>query len=210
MRNKIGVLDLQGGVLEHLTHLEALGLEPVRVKTATDLNQLAGLILPGGESTCLSKLLSIFGMDVAIVNAFNDGMMIWGTCAGAILIAKEIENEKTHLALMDITVNRNAFGSQLDSFHETAMIPAISETPLELTFIRAPQIVRTGMGVAILHTTNNAITAAESDRCLATSFHPELSESTAFHKYFALKCGLTISTDSTKVAATAWTHLRQQ
>lgn len=210
MRNKIGVLDLQGGVLEHLTHLEALGLAPVRVKKNTDLNQLAGLILPGGESTCLSRLLSIFGMDVAIVNAFNDGMMIWGTCAGAILIAKEIEHEKPHLALMDITVNRNAFGSQLDSFCETAVIPAVSETPLELTFIRAPKIVKTGKGITILHTTNNTITAAESDRCLATSFHPELSESTAFHKYFALKCGLTISLDITKVASTAWTHLRQQ
>lgn len=210
MRNKIGVLDLQGGVLEHLTHLEALGLEPVRVKTTANLDHLAGLILPGGESTCLSRLLSIFELDVAIIKAFNDGMMIWGTCAGAILIAKEIENETTHLALMDITVNRNAFGSQLDSFNETAVIPSVSETPLELTFIRAPQIVKTGSGVKVLHTTNNAITAAESDRCLATSFHPELSESTAFHKYFALKCGLDISSNNATVASTAWTHLRQQ
>lgn len=204
MRNKIGVLDLQGGVLEHLTHLEALGLEPVAVKKAEHLNELAGIIFPGGESTCMIRLLRIFDMEKPIKEAFADGMKIWGTCAGAILIANEVKGEAPNLALMDITVDRNAFGPQIDSFHERAVISAISEEPLELTFIRAPQITAVGEDVKVLHTTNGIVTAAETDNCLATSFHPELSGSTAFHKYFAEKCGLTVSDVKDDVSVRAW------
>ncbi|HPE86217.1 MAG: pyridoxal 5'-phosphate synthase glutaminase subunit PdxT [Bacteroidia bacterium] len=206
MRDKIGVLDLQGGVQEHLTHLEALGLEPVRVKKATDLDNLAGLILPGGESTCLARLITIFELRTPIIHAFSSGMKIWGTCAGAILIAKTIKNETPHLALMDITVDRNAFGPQVNSFQETALLPEIAPTPLTLTFIRAPQITHTGTHVNVLHTTNGTITAAESAECLATSFHPELSGSTAFHRYFAKKCGLVVSSSVSEVPLTAWTQ----
>jgi len=204
MRNKIGVLDLQGGVLEHLTHLEALELEPVAVKKAEQLADLAGIIFPGGESTCMIRLLRIFELEDPIKEAFSDGMKIWGTCAGAILIANEVVGEKPNLQLMNITVDRNAFGPQIDSFHETAVIPAISGEPLELTFIRAPQITAVGDEVQVLHRTNGIVTAAETENCLATSFHPELSESTAFHRYFAEKCGLSVKQNSTSISDKAW------
>jgi 5'-phosphate synthase pdxT subunit len=105
---------------------------------------------------------------------------------------------------MNITVDRNAFGPQIDSFHETAVIKAISDNPLELTFIRAPQITAVGDDVRILHRTNGTITAAETDSCLATSFHPELSGSTAFHKYFTEKCGLSVRENSTDISEKAW------
>jgi len=206
MRNKIGVLDLQGGVLEHLTHLEALGLKPVAVKKAEQLDDLAGIIFPGGESTCMIRLLRIFEMEQPIKEAFADGMKIWGTCAGAILIANEVVGEKPNLQLMNISVDRNAFGPQIDSFHETAVIPAISGEPLELTFIRAPQITAVGEDVKVLHTTNGIVTAAETKDCLATSFHPELSGSTAFHKYFAKKCGLSVKESDAKISEKAWMH----
>ncbi len=206
MRNKIGVLDLQGGVLEHLTHLEALGLKPVAVKKAEQLDDLAGIIFPGGESTCMIRLLRIFEMEQPIKEAFADGMKIWGTCAGAILIANEVVGEKPNLQLMNISVDRNAFGPQIDSFHETAVIPAISGEPLELTFIRAPQITAVGEDVKVLHTTNGIVTAAETKDCLATSFHPELSGSTAFHKYFAKKCGLSVTESVAKISDKAWMH----
>jgi 5'-phosphate synthase pdxT subunit len=189
-RNKIGVLDLQGGVLEHIYHLQLLGIEPVRVKEANQFDDLAGLILPGGESSTLIRLLNIFDITPSLKKAFNDGMKIWGTCAGAILLANEIVGEDTQLGLMDISILRNAFGFQLDSFTAKAKIPKVSDEEIDLTFIRAPKIISAGNNVDILLKIDDYIAAAEDNNCIATIFHPELTPSLDFHKYFIQKCGL--------------------
>ncbi len=187
----IGVLNLQGGVCEHLDHLERLGVACRPVKVPADFKDLAGLIIPGGESTCLARLLHIFEIDKVIVREFQRGMKIWGTCAGAIILARSVIGEQPVLGLMDIEIERNSFGSQLDSFTGEAMISAFSARPLPLTFIRAPQIKKAGKGVKILLKRNNYIAAAESKDILVTVFHPELTGCLAFHRYFARKCGLT-------------------
>lgn len=186
----IGVLDLQGGVFEHLDHLRRLGIDARPVKQARDFDGLAGLILPGGESTCLARLLNIFGLEPLIVGKFREGMKLWGTCAGAILLARSLTGESPHLGLIDIEVQRNSFGSQIDSFTSEALIPEISPDPAPLTFIRAPTIVRVGQGVKVLLKIRGFIAAAESPDVLVTVFHPELTPCLAFHRYFARKCGL--------------------
>ncbi len=187
----IGVLDLQGGVHEHLEHLERLGVSARKVKQAADFEHLAGLILPGGESTCLARLINIFELKDVILRHHARGMKIWGTCAGAILLASRVVGESPCLALIDIDIERNSFGSQLDSFVTEALIPAVDKFPIALTFIRAPKIVQAGKDVNILLQIDDYIAAAENDSVLATVFHPELTGSVAFHRYFALKCGLT-------------------
>lgn len=204
-RNKIGVLDLQGGVLEHINHLQALGLNPVRVKEANQFDDLAGLILPGGESTCLIRLLNIFEIAPKLKEAFADGMKIWGTCAGSILLAKNIEGDDSQLGLMDITVARNAFGFQVDSFNAKVNVPKVSEEEIDLTFIRAPKIKEAGKNVEVLLKIEDYIAAAEDENCLATVFHPELTSSLAFHKYFVQKCGVEVEYDSSEeLSRTSW------
>jgi 5'-phosphate synthase pdxT subunit len=188
--NVIGVLDLQGGVSEHIDHLERLGIQGVRVKEAGDFQGLAGLIIPGGESTCISRLLRIFNLDDIIVQQFHKGMKIWGTCAGAILLAKRVIGEPAHLRLIDIEIERNSFGSQLDSFTHEAFIPAMMTQPVSLTFIRAPKIKKVGADVDILLQIDDYIAAAESPDIFVTVFHPELTGCLAFHRYFAQKCNL--------------------
>ncbi|MDZ4164719.1 MAG: pyridoxal 5'-phosphate synthase glutaminase subunit PdxT [Smithellaceae bacterium] len=187
---RIGVLHLQGGVVEHLWHLERLGLPAILVKEPGDLAGLAGLILPGGESTCLGRLLRIFGLDEAIARHYHAGMKIWGTCAGAILLAKDVKGEAPTLGLVEMEVERNGFGSQLESFTDQALIPEIAPEALPLTFIRAPKIVRVGPGVRVLLEKDGIIAAAESEGALVTVFHPELTPCLAFHRYFARKCRL--------------------
>jgi 5'-phosphate synthase pdxT subunit len=186
----IGVLDLQGSVFEHLEHLKRIGISGRPVKTPAGILNLKGLIIPGGESTCLSRLMSIFGINDAIKSAFARGMNIWGTCAGAILLADAVIGESSHLGLIDMDIERNSFGSQLDSFTSTAVIPTLSTDPLPLTFIRAPKIRRTGPGVVALLQIDDYIAVAESHQVLVTIFHPELTGCVAFHRYFARKCGL--------------------
>jgi len=186
----IGVLDLQGDVYEHLDHLARLGVAARPVKQADDFAGLVGMILPGGESTCLARLLRVFNIDQIIIRKFHEGMKLWGTCAGAILLAKTIAGEAPHLGLIDIEVARNGFGTQLDSFASEASIPKLSPKPIPLTFIRAPKIIRVGEGVDILLRMGDFIAAAESPDVLVTVFHPELTPSLAFHRYFVHKCGL--------------------
>jgi len=188
--NIIGVLDLQGGVCEHLDHLERLGIYCRKVKEPLDFEGIAGLIIPGGESTCLSRLIRIFNLENCILDAFQRGMKVWGTCAGAILLATRIVGEEPHLGLIDMDIGRNCFGSQLDSFCTEATVPIVSPSPVPLTFIRAPKIHRIGSNVRILLQFHDYIAAAENDRVLVTVFHPELTPCLAFHKYFALKCGI--------------------
>jgi len=186
----IGVLDLQGGIVEHIDHLERIGIPGKPVKQPDDLTELAGLIIPGGESTCISRLIHIFDMKNVIIHEFKRGMKIWGTCAGAILLANTIVGESPCLGLIDMEIERNSFGSQLDSFACEAVIPRISSDPVPLIFIRAPKILRVGPGVDTLLQLDDYIAAAESPEVLATVFHPELTGCVAFHRYFASKCGL--------------------
>ncbi|HDQ05053.1 MAG TPA: pyridoxal 5'-phosphate synthase glutaminase subunit PdxT [Deltaproteobacteria bacterium] len=186
----IGVLDLQGGVYEHLDHLERLGITGCRVKQEGDFNNLAGLIIPGGESTCLKRLLDTFGLTQVIRRHYQRGMKIWGTCAGAILLAKKVVNDEPCLGLMDIEIERNSFGSQLDSFTAEALMPEVAAEPIPLTFIRAPKILRAGKNVEILLEMDDYIAAAENENILVTVFHPELTGCLALHRYFAQKCGI--------------------
>lgn len=186
----IGILDLQGGVHEHLEHLERLGVAYKRVKQAEDFADLAGLIIPGGESSCLSRLLNIFEIKNVLLGAHQRGMKIWGTCAGAILLASKVVGENSCLNLINITIERNSFGSQLDSFVSEALIPVVAPEPIPLTFIRAPKIIDVNSDVNILLKIDDYVAAAENESILVTVFHPELTGCLAFHRYFAMKCGL--------------------
>lgn len=201
----IGVLDLQGGVQEHLDHLQRIGISGRTVKHAANLAGLAGLIIPGGESTCLSRLLAIFGLREEIEAHYRQGLKLWGTCAGAILLARENVGEAPCFGLIDIAVSRNAFGSQLDSFNIEALAPLVAREPIPLTFIRAPKIVRTGPDVRVLLSMQDYVAAAEDDRILVTVFHPELTPSLAFHRYFARKCGLHPAGDEKQDIDPDWT-----
>jgi pyridoxal 5'-phosphate synthase pdxT subunit len=202
----IGVLDLQGGVHEHLEHLESLGIAYRKVKQADDFVDLAGLIIPGGESSCLSRLLDIFGITNVLLGAHHRGMKIWGTCAGAILLARAVVGETPCLNLIDIKIERNGFGSQLDSFVSEALIPAVSAKPVPLTFIRAPKIIDAGKEVNVLLRIDDYIAAAENENVLVTVFHPELTGSLVFHRYFALKCGLKLADDSHDYSDPLWNN----
>lgn len=189
----IGILDLQGGVAEHFDHFASLEVATRRVKHPEQISGLGGLVIPGGESTCLRRLLTLFGFEDALRQAQAEGMKFWGTCAGAILLAAEIVGEAPYLNMIDISVQRNAFGSQLASFRCSATVPRIAEGSLELTFIRAPKIVRAGPDVEILLRQDDYIAAAESEQVLVTAFHPELSPTLAFHRHFARKCGVELA-----------------
>lgn len=200
----IGVLDLQGGVHEHLEHLESLGVAYKRVKQVTDFADLAGLIIPGGESSCLARLLNIFEIKDVLLQAHRRGMKIWGTCAGAILLANKVVGENSCLNLINITIKRNSFGSQLDSFVSKALITTVSTEPIPLTFIRAPKIIDVGSGVNVLLKIDDYIAAAENENILVTVFHPELTGCLAFHRYFAMKCGLKTITNNYDYTDPLW------
>ncbi|HID28509.1 MAG TPA: pyridoxal 5'-phosphate synthase glutaminase subunit PdxT [Desulfobacterales bacterium] len=203
----VGVLDLQGGVQEHLDHLRRIGVPGRSVRHADDFSGLAGLILPGGETTCLARLLRIFDLEDVILQKYREGLKLWGTCAGAILLARENVGDSPYLGLIDIGIKRNAFGSQMDSFTCKALVPRVAPDPIPLTFIRAPKIIRAGSGVDVLLRMDDYIAAAESENVLVTVFHPELTPSLAFHRYFARKCGLSCQ-DRAKSAVTdpSWTR----
>ncbi len=205
--NTIGVLDLQGGVQEHLEHLQRIGVNGKPVKDADDFKELVGLIIPGGESTCLARLLRIFGLKEMIEREVKRGLKLWGTCAGAILLAAENLGETPYFSLIDVTVKRNAFGGQLDSFTCEVNIPRLSPFPIPLTFIRAPKITRIGPDVEVLLRLDDYIAAAENDTVLVTAFHPELTPSLCFHRYFARKCGLAVALETEQdMADVSWTR----
>ncbi|ENK0555986.1 pyridoxal 5'-phosphate synthase glutaminase subunit PdxT [Clostridium sporogenes] len=183
---KVGVLDLQGSVVEHMKILEKIdNVEPVRVKYKEDLDNIQGIILPGGESTTLGKLLKDFHIYDTLKEKIENGLPVWGTCAGMILLAKDIEGqEESYFKVIDIKVKRNAYGSQLNSFFIEEMLEEIDKEPIELVFIRAPYITTVGSNVTILKKVRKNIVAAKEKNVLVTSFHPELTEDTRFHKYF--------------------------
>lgn len=186
---KIGVLGFQGAIVEHCQHIEKVGHEAVVVRYPQQLDDLAGIILPGGESTTMGKLLNRTGMMEPLRKKLITGLPVWGTCAGMILLAKELEQDSTvHLGVMDIAVKRNAYGTQIDSFDTQVRIPEVAEEEIPLVFIRAPYITRIGSGVKVLCEVAGNIVAAQANTMLVTSFHPELTDNSAFHRYFIGMC----------------------
>lgn len=187
MNKIIGILGMQGAIAEHQEILLQIPHTKTRiVKTAKDLDCIEGLILPGGESTAIGKLLDYFSLKEILQQKIISGLPVFGTCAGLILLAKNIENQtNTHLATMDITVKRNGYGSQLDSFSTNLLIPTIDKNmPIPLVFIRAPYITKTDKDVQILATLDNKIISARQKNMLVTAFHPELTNDLRFHQYF--------------------------
>lgn len=182
----IGVLALQGDFLEHTKILQGIGMQTREIKLPNDLENIDGIILPGGESTTQANLLDVFGLRKILKQKIQDGLPAWGTCAGMILLAKKLtQTRPIPLGLMDITVNRNAFGRQIDSFEVPLHIKPLGDKPLMATFIRAPIIEKAEANVKILSTLANAtIVAAQQKNMLATAFHPELTRDSRFHKYF--------------------------
>jgi 5'-phosphate synthase pdxT subunit len=185
----IGVLAMQGAVAEHMEMVESVGARACRVRSADDLGKIDGIILPGGESTAIGKLLNDFSLLLPLREKISAGLPVWGTCAGLILLAEKIAGETdAYLKNMAITAQRNAYGSQLDSFCAKKTIAAIAKEPLPLVFIRAPYIERAGENVAVLLKIDGRIVAAEEKNMLATAFHPELTGNLSFHRYFLKKC----------------------
>jgi 5'-phosphate synthase pdxT subunit len=182
---KIGVLALQGAFHEHARMLGDLGAEPVLVKLPHHLEGIEGLVIPGGESTTIGKLLREYELMAPIRQMAQDGMPVFGTCAGMIVMAARIQGEpEPHLALMDVTVNRNSFGRQRESFETDLDIPEIGEKPFRAVFIRAPHIESVGEGVKTLAMYEGRIVAVREGKFIATSFHPELTADDRLHAYF--------------------------
>ena len=188
---KIGILALQGAFVEHENVLAELGVESVELRNLEDFQKyqssLSGLILPGGESTTMGKLLRDQQMLTPLREAILNGLPVFGTCAGLILLARQITSqEESHLATMDILVERNAYGRQLGSFYTEADCKGVGQIPM--TFIRGPIISSVGEGVEILATVDNQIVAAREKNMLVTSFHPELTNDVRLHQYFIDMC----------------------
>ena len=183
---KVGVLAIQGAVAEHLELLNQIpDVCAQEVKYLDELNEVDGLIIPGGESTAIGRLLRDFNLLQPLKERILNGMPVWGTCAGMILLAKSLENDLTvHLGVMDITVERNAYGRQLESFTTEVEIEKISSNKIPLIFIRAPYVTQVKSDVDILLEVNDHIVACQQKQMLATSFHPELTKDTSFHRYF--------------------------
>lgn len=183
---KVGVLAIQGAVAEHLELLNQIpDVCAQEVKYLDELNEVDGLIIPGGESTAIGRLLRDFNLLQPLKERILNGMPVWGTCAGMILLAKSLENDPTvHLGVMDITVERNAYGRQLGSFTTEVEIEKISSNKIPLIFIRAPYVTQVKSDVDILLEVNDHIVACQQKQMLATSFHPELTKDTSFHRYF--------------------------
>lgn len=184
---KIGVLALQGAFAEHLATLRSIGVEGVDVRLPEDLVGVAGLIIPGGESTTMRRLIHRWGLGEPIMELARSGAPLFGTCAGMIVMAREIAGgEEPVLPLLDVTVQRNAFGRQLDSFETDLAVPLLGERPVHAIFIRAPIITRTGPGVDVLARLDDGrVVAVRQGNIIATSFHPELAGETRFHHLVA-------------------------
>lgn len=186
---KIGILSLQGGVAEHMHHIKSLNQQSVEVKKEEDLEGLAGIILPGGESTTIGKLLRDTKLLEPLREKVLKGLPVWGTCAGMILLAKSVENWKdTYLKVMNISVKRNAYGRQSDSFEAEELVEKVSANKIPLVFIRAPFITKLGEGVESIYELKGNVVAARENNMLVTSFHPELTDNLDFHRYFLSIC----------------------
>jgi len=187
-KKSIGILAIQGDFELHAKMLDRVGTRWKLIKHAVDLEEVAGLILPGGESTTMLNVFTDEGMDAAIRDFASAGKPIFGTCAGAILLAKEVLNPpQGRLGLIDITVERNAYGRQIDSAVRTGECPELSDRPVEMVFIRAPIIRRVGEGVRVLGRADGVPVLVEQGSLLAATFHPELTEDETIHRYFLRK-----------------------
>jgi 5'-phosphate synthase pdxT subunit len=203
---RVGVLALQGDYAEHADMLEGIGVEVVEVRLPDQLGGLSGLVIPGGESTTIGKLAGAYGL-IQPLRSFAAGHAVWGTCAGAILLSRDVHRKQPLLGLMDITIERNAFGRQVSSFEVDLDVPVLAHVdrstdcrvegtgdgrtlqPYHAVFIRAPLIESVGDGVQVLAAlTDGRIVAAQQGHWLATSFHPELTNDDRFHRYFLALC----------------------
>ena len=184
---KIGVLALQGDFAEHAAALRQAGVEPVEVRLPKHLPGLHGIIIPGGESTTITRLLVAYDLLEPLRALVRRGLPAWGTCAGAIVLAREaVGLDQPNIGAMDMTVRRNAFGSQIDSFETDLEVPAIGHDPFHAVFIRAPVIESVGPDVEVLASlADGRMVAARQGQMLATSFHPELTDDPRFHRLFA-------------------------
>ncbi len=180
---KIGVLCLQGAFIEHINILNKLGVKTFEIRQKKDIdNSFDGIVLPGGESTTMGKLLRDLDIFEPLKNKIKDNLPVFGTCAGLLLLAKEIENDhRKHLATLDIVAKRNAYGRQLGSFNT---IEKFNGVDIPMTFIRAPYVDKIGKNVEVLAMVDNKIVAVRENNQLATAFHPELTDSYYVHKYF--------------------------
>ena len=183
---EVGVLAVQGDFAEHIAVLSKLGVKAREVRLPEHLESLNGLIIPGGESTTLSRLMTLYNLREPLQKMAVDGRAVWGTCAGMIMISQEItENDPVPLGIMDIGVQRNAFGRQVDSFEQRLDIKALGSDPFHAIFIRAPVIIRVGNDVEVLCALDDdRPVAVQQGNLMATSFHPELTNDYRFHSYF--------------------------
>ncbi len=184
---RIGVLAVQGAHAEHVAMLRQLGVEAVLVRLPVDLEGLAGLILPGGESTTMRKLIDRWGLRGPILELAGKGAPIFGTCAGMILLSSDItDGDQPVLPLLDIAVKRNAFGRQSESFEADINVPVLGDRPVHAIFIRAPIVERVGPGVDVLAQLDDGrVVAVRRGAVIATAFHPELAGETRFHRLVA-------------------------
>jgi 5'-phosphate synthase pdxT subunit len=188
---KVGVLALQGDIREHLAVLSSLGADAIGVRRPSELADVSGLIIPGGESSVMDKLIRMFDLAKPLRAAIAGGLPVWGTCAGLIMLADTvldgIEGQQS-LGGLQIAVRRNAFGSQLDSFETELPIPVLGEVPVNAVFIRAPIVESTSSVVTTLASlADGRVVAVEQGNLLGTSFHPEMTGDTRFHEYFLAK-----------------------
>jgi 5'-phosphate synthase pdxT subunit len=185
MGMNVGVLALQGDVIEHEKILAGLGVAASEVRTQAELERVDGLIIPGGESTTIGKLMVTYGLDRAVSSRVRAGMAVYGTCAGMILLARTARGgELPLLRLIDITVQRNAYGRQVDSFEANLEVPRFGPPPMRAVFIRAPVLEETGPGVEVLASLNGHPVLAREGNVLVSSFHPELAPDDRVHRYF--------------------------
>lgn len=185
---QIGILALQGAFVEHQKALHRAGVDAVQVRLPEHLDPIDGLIIPGGESTTIGRMARRWGLLEPIQALSRSGLPLWGTCAGMILLAREVTDavaDQPRLALMDITVRRNAFGRQVDSFETDLDVEELGEAPFHGVFIRAPLIERVGPQVEVLaQLDDGTVVAAQQENLLVTAFHPELTADDRFHRYF--------------------------
>lgn len=181
----IGILALQGAFIEHQKALTVCGVKSIQIRKPEQLAEVQGLIIPGGESTTIGKLMQQFHLFDAIIESGRKGMPIFGTCAGLIMLAKAIiGSEQPRLGFMDIEVERNAFGRQVESFETDLVAPDLGKEPIRAVFIRAPYIKNVGDQVKVMAKYQDKIVLARQDNFLAAAFHPELTEDVRLHRYF--------------------------
>jgi 5'-phosphate synthase pdxT subunit len=190
---KVGVLALQGDVREHVRILSGLGADVVPIRRPRELDEVEGLVIPGGESSVMDKLARSFGLFEPLRRRIRSGMPVYGTCAGLIMLADRVEDAspgQQTLGGLDVTVRRNAFGSQLESFETELSVPSLADEPMHAVFIRAPIVESVGDAATTLASLGDGrVVAVEQGNLIGTSFHPEMTGNTAFHEYFLRRIG---------------------